>query len=99
MASKTVNKWEDYVAEIKPELYRKLNDYVAIDNFGDSKKTKAFRLSKNGENTNIFEKVNNHNLDNQLFNNNNQRNVIHININENSNIGEIKNNNNIIWDD
>ena len=52
MASKTMNKWEDYVAEIKPELYRKLNDYVAIDNFGDSKKTKAFRLSKNGENTN-----------------------------------------------
>ena len=94
-----MNKWEDYVTEIKPELYRKLNDYVAIDNFGDSKKTRAFRLSKNGENTNIFEKVNNRNLDNQLFNNNNQRNVIHININENNNMREIQNNNGIIGDD
>ena len=56
MASKTNNKWEDYVAEIKPELYKKLNDYVAIDTLGNSKNSKAFRLRKNGESTNIFEK-------------------------------------------
>ena len=58
MASKTNNKWEDYVAEIKPELYKKLNDYVAIDTLGNSKNSKAFRLRKNGESTNIFEKLN-----------------------------------------
>ena len=81
-----MNKWEDYVTEIKPESHKKLNDCVAVDDFRDSKKTKAFRLSKNGENTNIFENVNNR-IENQLFNNNNnQRNVIHINNNENNNM-------------
>ena len=34
--------------EIKPEIFAKLNEYVSIDNFGDSKKSKVFRLSKNG---------------------------------------------------
>ena len=96
MASKTNNKWEDYVAEIKPELYKKLNDYVAIDTLGNSKNSKAFRLRKNGESTNIFEKLNHGDFGNRLINENNQGNIIHININRNNNIREIQNNNNDI---
>ena len=96
MASKTNNKWEDYVAEIKPELYKKLNDYVAIDTLGNSKNSKAFRLRKNGESTNIFEKLNHEDFGNRLINENNQGNIIHININRNNNIREIQNNNNDI---
>lgn len=58
MGNKNIKKWENYVTEIKQEYYDKLNQYVAIENNGDNKNSKAFRLKKNGHDTNIFRKIN-----------------------------------------
>lgn len=104
-----MNKWEDYITEVKPELFTKLNEYVCIDNIGESKNTKAFRLRKNGANTNVFQKMNignvpqinndpqeNLNLDNNMGINvqNNPQNVIHINFQQRNNEIVDGNNNN-----
>ena len=44
--NKNIKKWENYVTEIKQEYYDKLNQYVAIENNGDNKNSKAFLLKK-----------------------------------------------------
>ena len=46
MGNKNTKKWDNYVAEIKPEYYTKLNEYIAIENNGEHKSSKAFRLKK-----------------------------------------------------
>ena len=46
MGGKNAKKRDNYVAEIKQENYDKLKDYIAIDNNGEYKSTKAFRLKK-----------------------------------------------------
>jgi hypothetical protein len=109
MSSKLLNKWENYVAEIRPEIFEKLNEYKAIDNLGNNKKNKAFRLSKNGiETTNLkkVEEINANNI-NQRFqenmgidiglapnNDNNNNNVIRINpIARENNVEEGENDN------
>jgi hypothetical protein len=114
MGSKSLNKLEDFITEVRPELFAKLNEYVAIDNFGGNNRTKAFRLRKNGEDTNIFQRINQGNVPqngpnsqgNFNFNNNrelninhNNDNVIHINIqNRNNEIESSNINNNIDFD-
>ena len=65
MGGKNAKKWDNYVAEIKQEYYDKLKDYIAIDNNGEYKSTKAFRLKKNGENTNIFKIIDVSNVQNE----------------------------------
>lgn len=106
-----MNKWEDYITEVKPELFTKLNEYVCIDNFGEAKNTKAFRLRKNGASTNVFQKINignaqqinnahqgNLNLDNNIGINirHNQDNVLHINLqSRNNEIAHGNNDNNL----
>ena len=57
MGNKNTKKWDNYVAEIKPEYYDKLKEYIAIENNGEHKSSKAFRLKKNGQDTNIFKKI------------------------------------------
>ena len=46
MGSKNIKKWKNYVTDIKQEYYDKLNQYFAIENNGDNKNSKAFRLKK-----------------------------------------------------
>ena len=62
MASKSFNKWKDYCTEIKPEYLAKLEQFVTIDNYEEGKKSRAFRLMKNGNNTGIFTKINDVNI-------------------------------------
>ena len=68
MGNKNIKKWENYVAEIKQEYYDKLSQYVAIENNGDKKNNKAFRLKKNGVDTNIFRKIDENNEQNEGIN-------------------------------
>ena len=111
--SKYFNKWKDYTTEIKPEYFDKLNQFIAIENNGDGKKSKAFRLKKNGQDTNIFQKLNqeeaphdfaniqfNQNLNNiNLPNQNNNGNNIRINLIPGNNIRNEENNeNNVDFD-
>ena len=37
MRLKSLNKWEEYITEVRPELFSKLNEYTCIDNFGEIK--------------------------------------------------------------
>lgn len=86
IGSRVFNKWEDYTAEIKPEYYAKLKEFVAINNNGDGKKSRAFRLTKNGQDTGVFHRINGANFqqdEHNIVENNDQ-----ININE-QNDGEI----------
>jgi len=79
MASKSYNKWQDYSTEIRPEYYTKLEEFIAIDNYTDAKKSRAFRLSKNGQSTGVFNKISNAMMrqDEQNYDlNNNQINVM-----------------------
>ena len=46
MGNKNTKKCDNYVAEIKQEYYVKLNEYIAIENNGECKSSKAFRLKK-----------------------------------------------------
>lgn len=98
--SKYLNKWKDYTTEIKAQYLEKLNQFIAIESNGDGKKSKAFRLKKNGQDTNIFKKINQGNAPqdlgnipyNQNLNNiieesqHNNQNVIHINLRSCNNI-------------
>lgn len=97
MGCKSLKKWEDYITEIKPEYYAKLNEYVAIESYGNTKRTKAFRLKKNGENTNIFTKINEANINQGQQNIQiNQGNVMRINLHQNNNIiNELEQENNL----
>ena len=56
MGGKNAKKRDNYVAEIKQENYDKLKDYIAIDNNGEYKSTKAFRLKKKMVKIQIFSK-------------------------------------------
>lgn len=98
--SKYLNKWKDYTTEIKAQYLEKLNQFVAIESNGDRKKSKTFKLKKNGQDTNIFKKINQgnaqqdmgniqyiHNLNNIIEENqHNNQNVIHINLRSGNNI-------------
>ena len=65
MGNKNTKKWDNYVAEIKPEYYTKLNEYIAIENNGEHKSSKGFRLKKNGQDTKIFKKIDGSNAQNE----------------------------------
>ena len=58
---------------------------MTIENYGNIKRTKAFRLKKNGENTNIFTKINESTINQQNIQIN-QGNVMRINLRQNNNI-------------
>ena len=60
-----------------------MEQFVAIDNYGEGKKSRAFRLMKNGNNTGIFTKINDVNI--QQNEQDNEFNNIQIdNINQNN---------------
>ena len=65
MGGKNTKKWDNYAAEIRQEYYAKLKDYIAIENNGECNNAKAFRLKKNGQNTNIFKKIDEGNIQNE----------------------------------
>jgi len=46
IGNKNIKKLEKYVTHIKQEYYDKLNQYVAKENNGENKNSKAFRLKK-----------------------------------------------------
>ena len=85
IGSRSFNKWEDYTAEIKPEYYAKLKEFVVINNNGEGKKSRAFRLKKNGQDTGVFHRNNGPNLQQDEYNlieNNSQINIDEQNDNE-----------------
>ena len=113
IGSKSFNKWKDFTTEIKPEYFDKLIQFITIENIGDGKKSKAFRLKKNLQDKNIFKKLNqeyvphdfaniqfNQNLNNiNLPSQNNNGNNIRINLIPGNNIiNEENNENNVDFD-
>lgn len=73
MGNKNLRKWDNYITEIKPEYYDKLKEYIAIENNGENKSCKAFRLKKNGQNTDSFKKIDGGNM--QIDGNGSQINI------------------------
>lgn len=75
MGNNTLSKWEDYNLIIDKKILEKLEQFVPIDNYNGTKNNKGFRTTKNGRDTGIFKKINNHDDVNDNINQINTNNI------------------------
>lgn len=69
-----MSKWQDYQLIIDKNVLEKVNQYKPINNYGNSKNNRGFRISKNGKNTGLFTKIdmqNDNEYNNNIINSNN----------------------------
>lgn len=68
-----MNKWDDYSLTIQKDIFEKVKQFVPI-NPGANKNNKGFRISKNGQDTGIFKKIEDigeNNIENDIINDGN----------------------------
>jgi len=70
----TFNKWDEYNLIVEKDIFNKIKEFSPINNYGNNKNNRGFRISKNGKDTGIFQKKDEQN--NLSFNNNNRINII-----------------------